>query len=111
MWKPEADEIVSPSDAGARFAEPVMNPKKGVTLEHPTGDHRRITTLEHDAPGAIELAPRAAKSLSPAVSPAHRVGSVERRESDPAVMLGFVALVVACWLVAAMFAVGLWLVT
>jgi hypothetical protein len=36
---------------------------------------------------------------------------VERRESDPAVMLGFVALVVACWLLAALFAVGLWLIT
>jgi hypothetical protein len=38
------------------------------------------------------------------------VGSAERRESDPAVMLGFVVLVVACWLVAALSAVGLWYV-
>lgn len=70
-----------------------------------------IAMLEHEAPGAIvELVPRAARTFPPAVAPA-RVAVAARRESDPAVMLGFVALVVACWLVAALLVLGLWVVT
>lgn len=59
----------------------------------------------------MELVPGAARTFAPSVSTAYRAGFVERRESDPAVMLGIVALVVVCWLVAALAAVGLWFVT
>ena len=86
-------------------------PKRGVVRNARPAIHRRITTLEHDASGAIVESASRATSFSPAVTSTLPVGSVERRESDPAVMLGFVALVVACWLLAALFAVGLWLIT
>ncbi len=86
-------------------------PKRGVVRNTRPAIHRRITTLEHDASGAIVESASRATSFSPAVTSTLPVGSVERRESDPAVMLGFVALVVACWLLAALFAVGLWLIT
>jgi hypothetical protein len=68
--------------------------------------HRTITTLEPRPTAAtIRLAPSA-----PDVSPARDAVPLRRTESDPAVMLGLVTLVVACSLFAAVGAALLWLV-
>jgi len=56
----------------------------------------------------MDLATSAQKPFTPEAAPVGRTASEFRRESDPAVMLGFVTLAVACMLLAAVVAF-LWL--
>ena len=84
-------------------------PERGVARRGTRAIHSGITTLEPHATGAMmDLATSAQKPFTPEAAPVGRTASEFRRESDPAVMLGFVTLAVACMLLTAVVAF-LWL--
>lgn len=83
-------------------------PERGVAERGTRAIHSGITTLEPHATGAIHLVSSAQKPFTAEAAPVGGTAAESRRESDPAVMLGFVTLVVACTLLAAVVAF-LWL--
>ena len=70
-----------------------------------------VRTLDPDVSGGmVDFAAVRSNRLSTAALPGHATAYDHRRDSDPAVMLGFVVLVVAATMVAAVVALALLLV-